>query len=105
MQSPLSIYNQVAEEFKITDEKNVAPIARLNFAREQADQMRHIANRLIFDITTTRLHAADVKDEQTKAAYAQKGSKYENDLRQTSDSLDKTLALVKEFEAELGQEA
>lgn len=105
MQSPLSIYRQVAEEFRITDEKNVAHVARLNFAREQADQMRHVANRLIFDVMTTRLHETEAKDEQTKAAYAQKGAMYENDLRQTSDSLDKVIALIKDFEAELGQEA
>lgn len=103
MPSPLFLYKQVAKDFKISDEKNVAPVARMNFAKEQADQMKHIANRLIFDIVTTRLHQEEAKDEASKAAYQQKAAQYENDLRQTSDSLDKTLALIKEFEVDLGQ--
>lgn len=105
MNSPLSIYKQVAKDFKITSDKNVPLVGQLNFAREQADQMKHIANRLLFDITTTRIHLEEAKDPASQSAYRNKAATFENDLRQTSDSLDKTLTLIKEFEAELGQEA
>lgn len=105
MTSPLAIYNQVAEEFKITDEMNVALVSRRNFAKEQAEQMQHIVNRLLFDISMTRIHGESAGDVATKAAYSQKAAQYENDLRQTRDSLEVALALAADFDKELNPEA
>lgn len=101
MKSPLKTYNDVAASFNITDDINVAPLVRRNFAQEQAYQMQQIVNRLLFDIATTRIHLDEAKDDATKAAYQQKGATYENDLRQTRDSLVIALKLADELSAEL----
>lgn len=101
MASPLQTYKEVAKQFGATGELNAAPIAQLAFAREQADQMQHIVNRLVFDITQSKLHEANAKDENTASAYEGKRRQYEGDLRQTVASLKLTQELVKELEKEV----
>lgn len=98
MSTPLTTYKEVAKKFGITDEHNMSDVGKLAFAREQAQQMQHITNRLLFDITTTRVHLESAKDENTKAAYTQKANEYERDLRQSKSALDVALELVKELE-------
>ena len=104
MKSPLATYKQNATKFGITAEHNVEDVAKLTFAREQAQQMQHLINRLLFDLATTAIHLEDAKDENTKAAYRQKTSDYERDLRQTKSALDIALELVKELEDAVGSE-
>lgn len=94
----LERYNKIAERLGITDDLNVSPIARLGFAREQANQMKMICNRLVFDLTMTNVRMDEAKDEDTKAAYLNKISEYERDLRQTRDGLKSANELVKELE-------
>lgn len=101
MKSPLTIYNETAKEFGITADKNVNIRQKVAFAEEQAAQMRQIANRLLFDIATTKFHLEEAKDRATKNAYQQKANQYENDLSQTSDSLTVVLQLVEELNNEL----
>ena len=101
MKSPLSVYKEVSKEFGVTDDKNVAQVGKLSFAREQAEQMKHIVNRLVYDIVTTRIHIEDAKDDTTKHALKSKCSQYENDLRQTVGALDVANKLVKELESEV----
>lgn len=94
----LERYNQIADKHKITEELNVPAIARLGFAREQANQMKQIVNRLVFDLTMTNVRMDEAKDEDTKAAYLNKISEYERDLRQTRDGLVSANELVSELE-------
>lgn len=95
----LEQYNQIAEKHKITEELNVPLVARLGFAREQSNQMKQIVNRLVFDLTMTYVRMEAAKDEDTKAAYLNKISEYERDLRQTRDGLVSANELVSELEA------
>jgi len=95
----LERYNQIADKHKITEELNVPPVARLGFVREQANQMKQIVNRLVFDLTMTAVRMDEAKDEDTKAAYLNKVSEYERDLRQTRDGLVSANELVSELEA------
>ena len=95
----LEQYNQIADRHKITEELNVPLVARLGFAREQSNQMKQIVNRLVFDLTMTYVRMEAAKDEDTKAAYLNKISEYERDLRQTRDGLVSANELVGELEA------
>jgi hypothetical protein len=98
MASPLETYNKVATDLNISDDLNIPVVARLGFAREQASQMKQIVNRLVFDLTMTKLRQAEAKDEDTVAAYGNKVAEYERDLRQTRDGLISANTLVKELE-------
>ncbi len=102
MKSPLSLYNETAKQFGITDEKQVNLRQKQSFATTQVQEMQAIANRLLFDIAATRCHLETAKDDNTKSAYEGKLRSYENDLRQMSSSLDYAIAIAKEFDA-LGQ--
>lgn len=104
MPTPLKIYKSVAKEFGVTDDKNVAPEARLGFAREQSIQMKQIVNRLVFDITQSKVLEDNAKDDNTRSAYEGKRRQYENDLRQTVASLSTTLELVKELQDEVAED-
>lgn len=103
MPTPLEIYKEVAKEFGAIGELNAAPVSQLAFAREQADQMQHIVNRLIFDVTQSKILEGNAKDDSTKSAYEGKRRQYENDLRQTVASLTNTIELVKELEKEVSE--
>lgn len=92
-------YNKEAEEFGITEELNVKPLKQLAFAREQSEQMKQIVNRLLFDLTMTKVRMAGTKDEDSKAAYNAKVTEYSQQLRQTRDGLKTALQLVKELES------
>lgn len=96
--TPLAKYDELAKQFKITEDKNVPIEQRLMFAREQAVQMKQIANRLLFDLTASHMHLNAAKDDTTKAAYQAKINEYERDLRQTSGGLDPILTLIQELE-------
>ncbi len=98
MKSPLKKYREVASKFGISAEYNLEVVGMLSFAREQAIQMQHIVNRLLFDITTSYLRMEDSKDDSTKAAYLKKANEYESDLRQTKAALDVALPFIKELE-------
>lgn len=95
----LEIYNETAENLGITDELNTRPVARLSFAREQSEQMKMLVNRLLFDLTMTKSRMNLAQDDDSRAAYAQKVSEYERDLRQTREGLKVALELVKELES------
>lgn len=106
MKSPLSLYNETAKQFGITDEKQVHLRQKQSFATTQVDEMKAVANRLLFDIASTKCHMDTAKDDNTKAAYEGKLRGYENDLRQMSASLDYALALDKELaEIKVDQES
>lgn len=104
MPTPLEIYKSVAKEFGVTNDKNVLAEAKLSFAREQSIQMKQIVNRLIFDITQSKVLEDSAKDDNTRSAYEGKRRSYENDLRQTVASLSTTLELVKELEDEVAED-
>lgn len=97
----LKAFDETVEEFGITGDKASPVEAQVRFVREQANQMKAICVRLLFDITTTKMHLAEDGDENTKNAYNQKLSQYKTDLRQTSKSLDHSLALLHALEAKL----
>jgi len=102
--TPLSVYKDAASKHNITEELNAPLVAQLNFAREQAGQMKTIVHRLLQDITITQVRLASAKDENTISAYKTKVDEYERDLRQTRDGLIVTNDLVKDLEAELQEE-
>lgn len=92
-------YNNIAEEFGITEDLTVKPVAKLRFAREQAEQMKIIVNRFLFDITMTQSRMEQAQDEDSKAAFEGKLREYGQQLRQTRDGLKVALELVKELES------
>lgn len=95
----LETYNAIAEELGITDDFNTPPVARLSFAREQANQMKILVNRYLFDLTMTKTRMEQAKDDDSKAAFRNKVSEYEQQLRQTRDGLKIATELVKELES------
>lgn len=108
MTSPLSLYNETAKQFNITPEKQVHIRQKVAFAEAQTQEMQAVANRLLFDIVTTKLALEAAKDDNTKAAYTNKLGAYENDLRQMSQSLDYAMAIKGELDVEFknsGEEA
>lgn len=108
MKSPLAIYVETAKQFNITADKQVHIRQKLAFAEAQVQEMQMVANRLLFDVVTTKLHLEDAKDDNTKAAYEGKLRGYENDLRQMSQNLDTALIIYKELNDEFkksGEEA
>lgn len=102
--TPLAKYEELAEQFNITGDKRVGTDAALVWVRAQSGEMKAIANRLLVDLTTSHMHLNSAKDDTTKAAYVSKINTYENDLRQTSLSLDAVLALESELEDKLEAE-
>jgi hypothetical protein len=100
LKSPLAIFNETATQFSITPDKQVHIRQKLAFAEAQKQEMQAVANRLLFDIVTTKLALETAKDENTEAAYKNKLSQYENDLRQMSKSLDFAMAIEKELSDE-----
>lgn len=98
--SPLSQYKKLADKFGYTGDKLQPTDRQLAFIQEQIEQMKSIGNRLLIDATTTMVHLDAAQDQATKSAYEQQLSKYTNDLRSTSDSLDAMLTLRTELEAE-----
>lgn len=101
---PLVRLDELAKKFNITGEKRLPTDVQLSFAHEQVTQMRQIANRLLYDLTTSHTHHEAAKDDTTKAAYQQKIGEYERDLRQTAASLDTALALEKNLTDKLAKE-
>lgn len=95
----LEEYMKIAEEFNITEELNASPIQQLGFAREQANQMKLITNRVLAEIMDLRLRRGKVKDEESKAAYTKSISEKESELRQHRDRLVNFVQLVKELES------
>jgi hypothetical protein len=108
LSTPLEIYNETAEKFGITAKKQVHIRQKLAFAEAQVQEMQAVANRLLFDVVTTKIHLATAKDENTKSAYEGKLRGYENDLRQMSANLDSAIAIHEELSKEFkksGEEA
>lgn len=104
MKSPLTVYKEVAKEFGVTADKNVEDVAKLTFARSQAQEQQHIINRLLFDIAMARIRMADAKDSTTIAAHQRKSNEFEADLRQLVVTVGLSLAMVKELEDAVGKE-
>jgi hypothetical protein len=108
LKTPLQHYNETAEQFGIGPEKQVHLRQKQAFATTQVQEMQAVANRLLFDVATTKCHMETAKDDNTKAAYDGKLRGYENDLRQISASLDYALEIAKELDQEVeksGEEA
>lgn len=103
MQSPLAIYNETAEQFRITDDKQLHVRQKLAFINEQVQSMQAVSHRLLCDIVTTKLALDEAKDDNTKAAISGKLSQYENDLRQTSTGMEYYIALQTELNEEFKQ--
>lgn len=99
-QSPLSIYKQVLQECGVTEEVNVAPVARFTYVQEQALQQKAILNRLLFDLSTAIYNQNEAKDETTRDAHRQKGDGFRNDIRQIKTALEINLKLMDELRAE-----
>jgi hypothetical protein len=105
--SPLAIYNETAEQFGITAAKQVNIRQKLAFAEAQAQEQMAIINRLLFDITTTKMQMEGASEDM-QAAHQNKLNSYENDLRQLSRALDSALAIKGELDKEFkksGEEA
>lgn len=100
MPTALDLYKKAAKDFGVTDEMNVPLVERLSFARVQADEMKKVVNRLLFDVATTTVHENNAKDSTTASAYEGKRRQYENDLRQTVASLQTAIELVNALEKE-----
>lgn len=97
MKSPLALYNEIAAEYNVTDEKKLHPRNIIAHVTAQVQEQKAIINRLIVDAAKARQDVQDAKDDTTKAAYAGNVAKFENDLRQ----MVKTLDFFAEFEKEL----
>lgn len=104
MSDALKIYEEIAKENKISDEHNAGLAQRLGFAREQANQMKAIVNRLLFDLTATQIRKEKAKDDDTAAALEQKCNEYRRDLRQTRDAVEIANDLVRSLEDVLDKE-
>lgn len=100
MNSPLSMYKEVAKEFGITEDKQVRPRQKIAFAEAQVQEQRAIINRLIADTARARTDMEKARDATLKAAYAKKMAGYEDDLRQMATNLNFSI----EFERELRDE-
>lgn len=96
--SPLALYKETAKKFGVTEAMQVPDVAKLSFVRSQVQEQQSIINRLLVDLTLSYLHAENAKDENTKAAYTNKASGYENDLRQLVATLSIDLELLAELE-------
>lgn len=95
--SPLALFNETAEQFNVTAEKQIHIRQKLAYIDEQVQSMQFLINRLLCDIVTTKLAATDAKDPTTLAAIEGKQREYERDLRQTSMALEHHLALQTEL--------
>lgn len=93
--SPIELYEKVAKQFKITDGKLVHPRQMKAYVESQIQEQSLIINRLIVDAARSHADIADAKDDTTKAAYENKLSGFENDLRQLSKTLDFFIELSK----------
>jgi outer membrane murein-binding lipoprotein Lpp len=100
LSSPLQYYNETAKQFGITDKKQIHIRQKLAFASEQVQQMQAVANRLLFDIASTKCHLETAKDDNSRAAYEGKLREYERDLRQMAASLDYAIQIEDELNVE-----
>ena len=99
--SALETYNKIAKDMGVTDELNVSPIAKLSFARAQAQEMQTLINRFLFDITIAKTKLSNAKDRDTKAAAENKVREYETQLAQIMDGLVIAMDLVQGLEAQV----
>ena len=97
----LSIYDSNVKKYGVKENMNVPRVAMLTFAREQQQQMQHIVNRYLFDLTVSEINENNAKDDNTKEAYRQKAAEYAATVKQTVKSLEIVNELVKELEDEL----
>lgn len=97
--SPLTIYKEAAKSFGLTEDQLVPDVAKLSFVRTQEAEQKTIINRLLVDLTMSRIHQAEAKDDATKSAYEGKARGYENDIRQLVASLNVAQQLVEELES------
>ena len=87
-QSPLELFNEVAEQFNITKEKQVHPRQKKAFAESQVEEQKLIINRLLVDTAQARKNRDAATDETMKAAHQNKVTQFEGDLRQLTKTLD-----------------
>jgi hypothetical protein len=100
MKSPLETYKEIAKEFNVTEEKSLHIRQKIAFFSEQANQIRMVVNRLIGDLAKARIDLSGVKDDVAKTAYQKEVTKYEDDLRQMTRTLDFFIQLEKELSEE-----
>jgi len=98
MASPLELYKEVAEEFKVGTDKQLHDRQKQAFVESQVGEQKAVVNRLLVDTAMARHELAGAKDDATKAAYGKKVAQFEDDLRQFT----KTLSFFQELAEELG---
>lgn len=101
MASPLELYKEVAEKFKVTPDKQLHDRQKQAFVESQVGEQKAVVNRLIVDTAMARHELADAKDDATKAAYGKKVAQFEDDLRQFTKTLDFFQELAKELGADV----
>lgn len=100
MPTPISFYKDTVKEFEVDDSFTVSPVGKLTYLQEQVQQQRAIINRLLFDITISKIQAQNSKDDTTKNAHEAKGNQYKADLRQLIASVKINLQLIDELGTE-----
>ena len=96
----IETYKAILREFGVTDEDTVSPVGKMTYVQEQVGQQRAIINRLLFDMTTSKIHMEAAKDDISKDAHRKKFADYLNDLRQLLVSVRINLQLVDELREE-----
>lgn len=105
MKSSLDLVKEVGKDFNITKEKQLHARQQMAFVTSQAQEQRGIIFRLLYDSARARRNVEEAKDDTTRSAHVANLSKYEDDLRQLSKTLDFTIELEKQLQAETGLEA
>lgn len=100
MKSPLQLYEEIAKEFGITDEKSLHTRQKIAWFEEQANQQRMVVNRLLGDLAKARMDLESAKDDVSKNAYRKKANDFENDLSQMTGSLGFFIEIVSELKKE-----
>ena len=97
---PLEEYKKIVKEFGIEDEQNVSPVGKMTYIQEQVGQQKAILNRLLFDLTISKVHQQEAKDQMSRDAHRKKADEYRNDLYQIHAALKINLQLIDELREE-----
>lgn len=98
MKSPLSIYQEVADKFGISGDKELPKDQQLHYIQQQLQEMRLIVNRALVDIVGLEKNRQDAKDEMSRDAYGRGLDEHYSQIRQYSNKMDALLELQKELE-------
>ncbi len=88
MATPLELYEQVAKDFGVTEDKQLHSRQKQAFIESQVGEIKAVINRLVVDTAKSRQDLADAKDDATKGAYQKKVGEFETELRQFVKTLD-----------------